>query len=229
MNTEEQYEVYPIPPNLRGMIPVLGNSIRTANLIQACILSLLVFIAVFAVLTMYEVEDLASVTGWALVPASAVGALCIHGINGDSVLGFLKSLLRYGKRRRTAYYNPRVKQEAVSIVKAVSDAETDVLPRQKLQQLLERYKEKAEQRNSEEHLSMEENAGGFDQSRMFFEDDVGIIDKPLEYMTKKERRAYEKRRRKEEKAIRKELKKAEKGRKKNARGKKKEKKIAGIR
>ena len=109
----------------------------------------------------------------------------MNGIQGDTFIGFLLKVLRYKKRRRVAYYNPRVKKEA----DPGFTKEHELLPREKLMNLYNIYKknfDEKHQRNAEAAVSDE-----LKHEVLFFQDDIGIVDKPYEYMTRKERRDYE--------------------------------------
>ena len=133
--------------------------------------------------------------------ASAIlGYLGVAGINGYTFTQFIKSIIRYRKKKRVCYYNPRIKTEA-SPYNQESLAE-QMLPREKLEMFYKKVKSGYDAKQRENALD-EEKYILSDRENMFFEEDSGVIDKPVEYMDNKEYKAYRKNLKQEERKKRK--------------------------
>lgn len=228
MHEEDAYDVVPIPPNYQGTIILFGMAFAKWNLIEAFILAVIIFFSVLAILMRHTETDLSTMIGWSAVPAVSAGVLALRGINGDDLLSFLRHIIMWQRKRRVAYYNPRVKTEAFPAIGDHERSDKETLPREKIIALYSGYREKlgvtGRERSSENTDILETS----DIKDMYFEDDIGIIDKPAEYMTKAERRAFERmiRRRKKQEAR---AHKQKKGGLLSGFRKKKKKQAAGIR
>ncbi len=156
------------------------------------------------------------------------GYLGLNGINGYSLTQFLKSFCYFSSHRRICYYNPRIKTEACP---AVMQKEAEqLLPREKLERIWKKYQGAAAEKNRENAVKAQDEYIS-DRTGLYFSDDIGIVDKPLEYMTRKEYRQYvrelKKKERSERRAIRlakKQKRKEEKRKREKAAVSKKEKK-----
>ena len=111
-------------------------------------------------------------------------------------------MIVWQRKRRVAYYNPRVKTEAFPAVGGQERSDKDLLPREKIVALYSGYLEKFGELGRERTAGDSDAAEAPDMKDMYFEDDIGIIDKPAAYMTQAERRAFERmiRRRKKQEA-----------------------------
>ena len=228
MHEEETYDVVAIPPNYQGTIILFGMAFAKWNLIEAVVLAVIIFFAVLAVLIRHAASDLSTLIGWAAVPAVSAGVLALRGINGDDLLSFLRHVIVWQRKRRIAYYNPRVKTEAFPAVGGQERSDRNPLPREKIIALYSGYREKFGELGRERTAGNTDAAEAADMKDMYFEDDIGIIDKPAAYMTQAERRAFERmiRRRKKQEAR---AHKQKKGGLLSGFRKKKKKQAAGIR
>ncbi len=182
----DNIQIYFIPENYKGMVNLLGRSVRRNNLIQAGIFGITSFILSFILIRHSLTRDLSESVGWALVPAFSIGFFCISGIKGQSLLGYLSNMLAYYRSRRTAYFNPRIKREKP--VYKDREGQTAV-----------RKLKDAAKKTVLHPAKIRVTAGssdGIDPSMLYFEDDIGCVEKPYEYMTLRERYQRKKKRRK---------------------------------
>jgi hypothetical protein len=68
----------------------------------------------------------------------------------------------------------------------------EMLPRDKAVIFYKRYKEEYDKKQREKVMQEQTRIGSSDISRMYFLDDEGIIDKPVEFMTDTEYKKYQK-------------------------------------
>ena len=96
--------------------------------------------------------------------------------------------------RRSAYYNPRVKTEATCTLNLEHKAE--FLSPEYFQ---EQYKRIVKARKQKHVDAFSQATSEEEQNNvLFFKEDVGKVDKPYEYMSSGERRAYKKKLRRKE-------------------------------
>lgn len=193
--------IFYIPPNYENQISFLSFTFKRNNFIEGIILAAIPAIGLIKLVQIYggffkipyflEVGSMLAIFGFLVVG--------LEGINGTTFLGFLKELVLYLRNRRIAYYNPRVKKEALP---SYYKSDGELLPREKLQIMYKQFKDNRDKKHREQvtelNKEMNENAQG-----LFFQDDIGIVDKPYEYMTSSERRKYKKEQKKKAKEERK--------------------------
>lgn len=192
---EQPYEIF-IPENYKTKSNFLGFEVKIANVIEGFAFALIpVLIGIFLLpkIPIIDSETNLSIT---TTFAFAFGLFGFIGIDDELVITWLLDILKFKQSRRIAYYNPRVKKEAHSIF-AENDKQ-DMLPREKIIKLYENYKAQLDNKNRELAHEQEKQ---FDQAEtMYFEDDLGFINKPFEYMTAKEKKKFKKEERKRMKA-----------------------------
>ena len=198
----------PIPENYATGINVLGFNFKTRNAIEGIMLAL-IFAAVGAlVFFQFDFIDIGTKIGF-IISFGAIGlVLGLIGINDEPISVFVGNKLAFRRRKRTAFYNPRIKSEAIPYVFEYRDAK-DRLPKEKIIAFYRKYKADIEKREQERMLEFQAT-NTFDETSMFFKDDEGIVDKPVEYMNSSEYKSYMKKVRKKEKEARRAEKKAEK-------------------
>ena len=200
-----------IPGNFQSGINFAGLTFSGSRLIQAGVLAAIPFAIAFYVLPAMGFElDIAPTISATLVFAVALGYFGIFGINGDSLLGFLSNVMKFNKGKRTAYYNPRVKTEAVSY-DYDSDEDKQLLPRDKVIAMYNKYRDAFDEKARQKAVDQQAEADAQNEV-LFFEDDEGTVNKPIEYMTKKEYKAYLKEKKRALKEAKKEAKRRGKGR-----------------
>ena len=192
---EQPYEIF-IPENYKTKSNFLGYEVKIANVIEGFAFGLIpVLIGIFVLpkIPFIDSETNLSIT---TTFAFALGLFGFIGIDDELVITWLLDILKFKQSRRIAYYNPRVKKEAHSIF--ADNDKQDMLPREKIIKLYENYKAQLDSKNRELAHEQEKQ---FDQAEtMYFEDDLGFINKPIEYMTAKEKKKFKKEERKRMKA-----------------------------
>ncbi|MGN1389037.1 MAG: hypothetical protein ACI4WR_05275, partial [Bulleidia sp.] len=131
--------------------------------------------------------------------STLLGYAGIHGAKGGTLLQFLRSVIRFYQSRRTAYYNPRVKARAP--VQETEENGGKELPREKLKRIFSSMHQTSSKRLDQPH---EDNVQEAEDGNLFFEEDIGIVETPVDYMTPKEYRTYQKKLRQEERRQREE-------------------------
>jgi hypothetical protein len=195
---EEQIEEMPIPQNAEFDLNIGSYSFEIRRAAEGLILGVLVGTPVYLLLRYLSVSGM---NLWIYSLAAAAGAFLIgnNGINGDSVSRYIMNVLRFSKKKRIAHYNPRIKFEKRFFTEETEDDDY-VIPRERLEALYHKYVSKTNSENAHMNFEKEE----LDTSTMYFEDDIEVLGKPTELMSKSERRKYEKEKRKTIRKIEKE-------------------------
>jgi len=189
---QEEYLIRKIPDNFENGINFAGFSFKPIFLIEGIILGAISFAITMFIISLFGKEAINSTTiGIALVPTLGSVFLGIKGINDEPVTTFLGNLSKFNKNKRIASYNPRIRTEKKSIAENGIESNMYVLPRDKIIAIFNKVKKAISEKNIEK-LEDEKNQNVFVKERMYFEDDIGIIEKPIEYMTFKEYRKYKK-------------------------------------
>lgn len=198
--SEERGKSFFLPKNFQNGISIGTRSYSPALLLQGVILALLPVLISYWILPAFGILlSVSDSLGTVLMFSTLLGYAGIHGAKGGTLLQFLKSVIRFYQSRRTAYYNPRIKAEA-GIGKEKGKSEKE-LPGEKLQKLFAGMRRSSQKRPDPGPESEVREA---EDDSLFFEEDIGIVETPVEYMTPKEYRAYRKKLRKEERLQRKE-------------------------
>lgn len=181
-NNEERPMQIPIPKNFQAGINLFGGSYEFGNIIQGIIMAGLGVFIIFGGCKFLHINaSIESRIGFALALGGTLGYLGLAGIEGETLIGLIKNIILFEKNKRTAYYNPRIKKEACT---CVFEREDEILPRDKILMMYDKYKQEINKKDQDKALmsqfSLNENED------MFFNDDEGFVDKPLEYMSKKE-------------------------------------------
>lgn len=195
-----------IPENFADTGRCFSGAIRTRNLIEGVI-----FAAPIAYVTTHMGLPMQQSITVTVMTAGIVLALCVVGVNGDSVTEFLINFAIFIKNKRRAKYNPRIKMEAKP---GYLTKDAYELPRDKIIRI---YNELMQGYDSED-VSSDIYSPIYKE---FFRDDLGQIDTPYDLMTRKERRAIDKQKKKAAREAKKAAKLAEK---RNKKGRKDEKK-----
>ena len=192
LSDEDVYRVCYIPGDYKNGTHILVRTYTLPWLIQGIILGLLPAALNYIILPSaginipFEVKTILSI-----VFGFILASIGINGINDESPGSFLLTYLRFRKNKRTTYYNPRVKKEMKPSLEEVRSA-NEMLPRDKAIIFYKRYKEEYDKKQREKVMQEQTRIGSSDISRMYFLDDEGIIDKPVEFMTDAEYKRYQK-------------------------------------
>jgi len=184
MSTNEDYRVRQIPDNFGNGINIGGMHFPVIFLVEGVILAIIFLLLTFGILKLLGMTDIGQIFGICLVFSGIALVVGIKGINDEPITVFLKNLSDFRKGRRTAFYNPRIKLEAKSVLNA-GENDAEIIPKEKIMAALSKYKEKAE-RKEQEKAKAYENSLNSKQGDMFFEDDIGIVKKPQRYFSEKE-------------------------------------------
>lgn len=191
---------YNIPRNFNADVNILGGMYKTRNLIEAGIILAILAPTVFLLLYAVDFGTRITITILIAVPPCFVA---LYGIHGDSLSQRLMKIMQYKKKKRACFYNPRIKEEKQPL--DFSGNAFNLLPKDKINMYLEKYKNMNDEKLKEQiGVLVEERNNG-----MYFQDDDGVVEKPYDYMTAKEKRAY----RKEQKRIERNKRNARKGKK----------------
>lgn len=196
MSSEEKdrYIVVPIPENFASDGTFLGYEIKLLNIAQAIGFGAIPFAITFGIINKYFYIGTTTIVITCMI-AAGLAYLGFFGINHETPLEYLIKYINFRRNARKTYYNPRVKTEAKSIFEEKNE-EAEVLPREKIMKV---YNEFLEKRNlSDQKLAHELEEREYD-GEVFFEEDFAVVDKPIEYMDKKEKKQKEK---EDKKAIR---------------------------
>ena len=192
---EEDYKVRHIPENFGNGVDFLGLHFEIRFLAEGIIFGLLLFLLSFSLLSSIFVAKKGTSLGLSLVFSGLSFFFGVRGINDEPITVFLSHVRTFRRNRRTAYYNPRIKLEARSITKEKKTKKQEELPREKILGAFEKYKRIFDRKQQERAKAFEEQ-NAFDASNMFFEDDIGVIQKPDSYMTEEEVEKLEKKKKK---------------------------------
>ena len=200
------------PENYSTGINVLGMNFKFRNFFEGVVLAF-----VLAGLSIYGLSFLTFIdsgTKIGLVLSFALVGLVLGvlGINDEPISVFVMNKMRFTSRKRTAFYNPHIKTnpEARKIPYAyVYKQEKEAMPKERLMAFYRKYKSDLEKSEMAKMVEFQKT-NTFDETTMFFKDDEGYFDKPVEYMNASEYRKYLRQVRKQEKKAKKEAKKQEK-------------------
>lgn len=115
------------------------------------------------------------------------GTLGVSGINNATIPEMLYMIFKYRKKKRVCYYNDRVKMKdefAILLTDLTSDDSS--FSEEMLKNLATKITTSSQENRIE---TAEQKLGKIERpDNLFFEDDIGKVDKPWEYMTKAERK-----------------------------------------
>lgn len=185
MSKEDRVPVYFIPKNFKTGISLFGTTFETKNIIEMNIVCIPITIFIFFGLE-YRFSTKLSIV---IVIDLIVGYLCLVGINERPLFSYINSWYTFHKTRVHAYYNYRIKIEARPSF--IESDEGTLLPKEKLQKLYERFKEKYDEKEQAKVVQLQILIQK-ERESFYFLDDIGIVDKPVEYMNNKEYRKYQK-------------------------------------
>lgn len=142
---DEQYKERFIPPNFENGVNIFGLNFKAVFLIEGGVLGVIsFFLFFFAIKDLFGITDFGQTAGISIAFASVIAFFGIKGINDEPLTTFLFNLMLFAKGRRTAFYNPRVKEEAVSYTKEREelDPSAEAIPRERILALIDEMKEK---------------------------------------------------------------------------------------
>lgn len=208
-----------IPQNFATDGSFLGYELKPLNVIQAVGFGLIPFFITYGVITRYiKFSNQLSVFSITALFAACLAYIGFAGVDHVTPLEYLMWLIKFKKRERKTYFNPRVKKEMVSLLVEQSEA-NQTLPREKVMKMYNDFLEKRNIADQQKAHSFEENEI---EEGTYFEEDFAVMDKPMEYMTNKEVKQFKKEQKQAQRKRVKEAKKQERELKKNAKKKHKQ-------
>lgn len=191
MYKEQEERLYRrIPDNYENGINFAGFSFKPIFLVEGIVLGVICFGLTLFIISLFKKDGIDSTTiGIALVPTLGAVFLGIKGINDEPITTFIGNVSKFSRSRRIAYYNPRIRTDEKSISESELESDTNVLPKDKIIAVFNKMRKAISDRNIEK-IEDDNNQNSLSNKPMYFEDDVGIIDKPVEYMSAKEYRKY---------------------------------------
>lgn len=217
MKQDEIRETHYIPENYSTGINFAGMNFKVRNFIEGIVVSLL--FSLVSILVLYQIPfmDFGTKIGFVISFALTGLILGIVGINDEALSVFVSNKLHFDRRKRTAFYNPRIKDETVPYIYEYQ-SNRESLPREKIIAFYKAYKASIEKKEQEKMLEFQKT-NTFDETSMFFEDDEGIVVKPVEYMNPAEYRKHLKDLKRKQRKERKEARRLERMARKEKKGK----------
>lgn len=179
-----------IPPSFKAPIVIFNNAIPFKFFIEGIIFALIPvpFFIYIAPNFGFDFRNMNSIVTMVL-SCGVFGLLGITGINNATIPELLYMILKYQKRKRVCYYNDRVKTQdefAISLSDLTSD--DSKFSEEMLKHLATKITTTSQENRIE---TAEQRLGNIARpDNLFFEDDIGKVEKPWEYMTKAERKEF---------------------------------------
>ena len=197
MKQDEIRQQHYIPENYSTGINLIGMNFKFRNVIEGGILAVFFGIIGFIIFSKMTFLDVGTRIGL-VVSVAAIGlVLGVVGLNDEPLSVYVANWIKWRKNRRSAFYNPHIKGESVPYIYEYQ-SEMESLPRERIMAFYRKYKSDLEKKEREKMLEFQKT-NTFDETSMFFEDDEGYLEKPVEYMNPSEYKAYQKMLRKKEK------------------------------
>lgn len=181
-----------IPPNYKSPATFLGHTMSMKFVIEGVILALLPVLFILFALPKLGVNLTNTQTMVACISMGATsGMLGCTGINSMTFPEFMAVILRYGKEKKVCYYNSRVKDKDEYLM-TVNDLnkKNEMLSTDLLKGFVDKSFTSVKENRIENAMQKYSNIEKPEE--MFFEEDVGKIKTPWEYMTGKERKKAKK-------------------------------------
>lgn len=190
---EESLDELPVPINTSFDFNIGPFSFELKRLIEGIIVAGLLCGGLYLITTyLISIPWNYLITAYLFALAAGVYA-GVSGINGDSITGYILNMIKFQRKKRVTHYSPRVKSEKRYFTEDVTDDDY-VIPRERLEALYHKYVDRNE--TEIDSIFREEV---FDTSTMFFEDDIEVLGKPEELMSKGELRKLARAKKKEAK------------------------------
>lgn len=187
MIDDDRYVERTIPMNYKGGIPLLGFSIKIRNLLEGIVIAVVLVVAT-AILMIVIPFGKTTTKIEIVVMFGGLGLLIgVKGINDEPIFEWFKNLMSFRQKRRTAFYNPKARK-AIPYAQEYEEKIKNQ-PKEKIVSIYNKVKGKIDKDEQEKLLEFQKT-NNFDIQRMYFKDDEGTIDKPIEYMDASERKAY---------------------------------------
>lgn len=198
MAEQEKPTVRYIPENYTIGINIAGMHFSTRKFFEGIGLGIILAILSFFTIRQAQFIDSGTMIGFVISFGLMGLVLGIIGINDEPVSIFLSNWFRYRRKRRSAFYNPHIKtrDEDIKVPYVyIYEDEKESLPKEKLNAFLRKYKSELEKKEMQKMVEFQKT-NTYDETTMFFKDDEGYFEKPVEYMNESEYKKYQKKLRK---------------------------------
>lgn len=180
-DNKEMRRVYFLPQNFSGGVNLVGFNMDIRNLIEGSLLAVLVLAIDWKFANFFS--GLPQKASFMLITGACAFALGFNGYRGDPFSTALANMIKFNKEKRICYYNNRPKIEAKPKSLKKLTGETEIFGRKQAQELIAKYKAKSSSFNEDER-----------PDTLFFEEDIGIVNMPDNYIgAKKEAKERKKR------------------------------------
>lgn len=165
-----------VPDNIQTGINVLGKAYTFSRLVEGGALAIVFGISNFLILRKL-LNDMTTIISVSLCVALVFGAFGVMGINDEALHEFIINVIKFIKRKRVTYYNPRIKDELKPITIDSSDTGNEnLLPRDILLKKYDEFKMAMDEKNRNRMLENESNNDS-ENIEMVFEDDQMLQEK----------------------------------------------------
>ena len=195
---KEAPRTFYIPPNFKNGLNFMGMSLSWLKTIEGAVFGGVAAIITYFICAYFEADTVTMLSS-VLIVFAIFGYAGFSGVNDQNFTEFIYTFFKYQKRRRKAFYNPRVKEESRPTVSDLQKENGDMLSRETFEKIYRKYLDNSQKKKQLEEESLDSQVFD-DGTPLFFMDDEGMIDKPLEYMTSREKRRLDKKKKAEEKA-----------------------------
>ena len=183
---DENYKTIYIPQNFENGINVFGMNFRTRFIVEGIVVGALTTISAFLLFkNSFGIGNFGQLIGYSIAIGGVFTFLGIKGINDEPLSSFLANMLSFAKKKRTTYYNPRVKKEAVSYTdeRSSKGGQEEAIPRERILAIIDGLKEK--------YPAASSDADMFDPSLMQFADDK-LLEDTLREQEKEDKKSRKK-------------------------------------
>jgi len=188
---EEALDQLPVPKNVEESVNILGLSFSMRRVVEGAIITAVLTGATYLILSNINMKATYKATIYLIVVISGMFT-GIYGINGDSVMNYIKNVMLFSGSKKITYYNPHIKTKARYFTDTTSEDDSIIL-KERLETLYRQYMNKVDKTNATYNLAPRE----FDPETMFFEDDIENEGKPEVLMSKRELRKLNRERKKQ--------------------------------
>lgn len=192
----EEPIIHRIPANYDRGVNIGNFTFKLMFLIEGIVLCVIFGVTPFLIMKyLVGMDDTARIIGFSLCFALLALFFGVKGINDEPITVFIRNMMNFQKNKRRAYYNPRVKAEAKSIVQTHSLENKDAPVKEKIVMLWQKNREAKKARAAEKEKQFEED-NRFEEGNLYFTDDVGFVKRPKRYMTDEQLNEYDNKKKK---------------------------------
>lgn len=176
MAKQEQYIATGyVPNNYQSGVNVLGKTFKVFNLVEAGILGIGSFLLTYFILKKFSVstETMLATSICMCAPFILLG---LNGIDNESLHEYISHIIMHFKNRRIVKYNPKVKKNIKRIDLEGIGGQTELLPKEKIMMIYEKYKKQLDD-NSRAKMLEQEKLAQENGVEYIFDDDEEMLEK----------------------------------------------------